>query len=231
MHNYMPHQPPNQYRQLRPQKTPLYVPAVLRPTEFPAKQSPMTPPKSLHGSLDSLEGADVDAVVSAARTDLDLAMHGDWIEDEELGNVTGPPNREHWKPDEASPTCDSAQCRSSFNLFVRKHHCRHCGHIFCSNHTAFTAPLDQEARFHPDGYPSRVCDTCHTQFERWDTARSIRRKNSNDTETCVMSQPPTPLGAPGSTAHRRTISGHSLGGKTPEQAASSVPRDWAWSTF
>ena len=94
--NYLPHQPPNQYRQLRPQKTPLYVPAVLRPTEFPPK-SPLTPPKSLHGSMDSLEGGDVDATLGAANSQLDQAMETDWIDDEELGEVKGPPSREHWK--------------------------------------------------------------------------------------------------------------------------------------
>jgi hypothetical protein len=95
MPNYLPHQP-NQYRQLRPQKTPLYVPAVLRPTEFPPK-SPLTPPKSLHGSMDSLEGGDVDATLGAANSQLNLTMENDWIDDEELGEVKGPPSREHWK--------------------------------------------------------------------------------------------------------------------------------------
>ncbi|KAK4937090.1 Zn finger protein, partial [Elasticomyces elasticus] len=44
---------PNPARQLRPLKSPLYVPAVLRPTEhFPTMQSPATPPRSTKGSLD-----------------------------------------------------------------------------------------------------------------------------------------------------------------------------------
>src|SRR5271155_5871437 len=134
------------------------------------------------------------------------------------------------QPDEASQTCDSPKCRSSFNLFVRKHHCRHCGHIFCAEHTAYTIPLNQDARFHPDGFLSRACDACYQQYQRWDTARSIRRKNSNDTEGAGKSESPPAMNATGS-CHRRIMSGHVHAGKTPELAASSVPRDWAWSTF
>ncbi|CAL8574658.1 Zn finger protein [Xanthoria parietina] len=42
-------------RQLRPPKSPMYVPAALRPTERPHRPSPLTPPRSLHGSTDSLD--------------------------------------------------------------------------------------------------------------------------------------------------------------------------------
>ena len=136
------------------------------------------------------------------------------------------------QPDEASPNCDSPQCRSSFSLFIRKHHCRHCGHIFCSSHVPFTIPLDQGAKFHPDGIASRACEVCHRQFQRWDTARSIRRQdsqNSRDDNSNNESGPPTPLAGP--TGHRRMISGGLRTGKPVEQVANSVPKDWAWSTF
>src|SRR3954454_15908334 len=45
-------------RQLRPPKSPLYVPAVLRPTDPPkrtARQSPLTPPHSKSNSFDDSE--------------------------------------------------------------------------------------------------------------------------------------------------------------------------------
>jgi hypothetical protein len=110
-------------------------------------------------------------------------------------------------------------------LFVRKHHCRHCGHIFCSTHTAYTIPLDQEAQFHPGGVESRACDTCYRQFQKWDTARSMRRKNSNDSSD--TNGPATPLAGPN--VHRRAISQQM--GQQSESVASSVPKDWAWGTF
>ena len=94
MDTYLKYQLPNQVRQLRPPKSPLYVPAVLRPTERPPRQSPMTPPKSLHGSLDSLQEESFDERMGAAP--FDVATHG-FIGEEELGDVTGPPKKDHWK--------------------------------------------------------------------------------------------------------------------------------------
>jgi FYVE zinc finger len=229
MNDYIQQHAPNPYKQIRQLKSPLYVPAALRPTEhFSTPTTPATPPKSQHGSLDSLQDAEANAAAEAAQTQLEIdALGTHWVIEEELGEVTGLPTREHWKPDNASPQCDSPHCFSNFNLFVRKHHCRHCGHIFCATHVTRTIPLDQNAQFHPDGTDSRACEMCHRQYIRWDAARSLRRKNSQNSKD-DDSGPPTPLAGPGS--YRRMISG-GIRGKQPEQMANSVPKDWAWSTF
>jgi hypothetical protein len=129
------------------------------------------------------------------------------------------------QPDEASPSCDSPKCRSSFNIFVRKHHCRHCGHIFCSEHTAYTIPLDQYAKFHPDGIQSRACDSCYRQYQKWDAVRSLRRKNSENS-TADGRESATALAEPDRSVHSPQMSA-----KPSEPVASSVPKDWAWSTF
>lgn len=226
---------PNPTKQLRPFKSPLYVPAVLRPTEhFPIIA---TPPKSTRGSLEDLE-AQKDNTIK--QSDLDIYLSQVPVDEEELADVTGPPKQDHWKPDEASTSCDSAQCRSNFNIFVRKHHCRHCGHIFCSSHSNQTIPLDQEARFHPSGYQSRACQTCHKQYQRWDSARSMVRKDSDGSagseDSKSYKSAPTIAHQPG---HRRMISAamSTRGGHQHQQSqnassmANSVPKDWAWSTF
>lgn len=36
---------------------------------------------------------------------------------------------DHWVPDEDVISCPS--CSSKFSLTKRKHHCRHCGNVFC----------------------------------------------------------------------------------------------------
>lgn len=223
---------PNPAKQLRPLKSPLYVPAVLRPTEHFPIMSPMTPPKSTRGSLDNLEEH---GETERQQSDLDTFLAQIQVDEEELGDVTGLPKQDHWKPDEASTSCDSPQCRSNFNLFVRKHHCRHCGHIFCSSHSSQTIPLDQEAKFHPNGYQSRACEACHKQYSRWDTARSMKRKDSGDSagseDSKSSTSAPTVPHTPG---HRRMGSSaiSTKGGKKEQQSiANSVPRDWAWSTF
>lgn len=227
LQNYMSYQLPSQIKQLRPPKTPLYVPAVLRPTEFPSKSSPPTPPRSLHDSLDILEDSDLEAEIirraqEEGKTPQEIVAEHNWVGEEELGEVTGLPTREHWKPDAASPTCDSPKCRSSFNIFVRKHHCRHCGHIFCSSHTTYTIPLDQEARFHPDGTSSRACEHCHQAYRRWDVARNLSRKNSQTSSSQASES------VPSSPQVGRSF----MAPKKPSQdAAASVPKDWQWSTF
>lgn len=123
-------------RQLRPPKAPLYVPAVLRPTEKPSRfahgskhssitsvskvgspNGPLTPPSTPGTSFDSADGTHL--------TDENMQRHmlGDegykvgvtrvvtdeWNE-ELLEEVTGIPTRNHWK------VCD-------FYLFVWFHRC------------------------------------------------------------------------------------------------------------
>jgi hypothetical protein len=93
---------PTQNRQLRPQKSPMYVPAVLRPTDPPrraARSAPLTPPQSMHSSFDDLENS---RALSRRSTDGDGKMGlGSIVESElnieGLGKVTAPPTRDHWK--------------------------------------------------------------------------------------------------------------------------------------
>lgn len=90
-------------RQLRPPRTvlPTYIPAVLRPTERPARHAPPTPPRSGPSSFDRHDGRGA-GDFDRAMTDPVLGGHitrmvtDEWI-DERLGKVTGPPTRNHWK--------------------------------------------------------------------------------------------------------------------------------------
>ncbi|PWA86553.1 zinc finger, FYVE/PHD-type, Zinc finger, RING/FYVE/PHD-type [Artemisia annua] len=74
----------------------------------------------------------------------------DWI------NLRKPVNEEkdHWVPDEASTKCTS--CSSYFGAFLRRHHCRNCGDIFCDKCTQGRIALTAE-----ENAPQvRVCDQC-----------------------------------------------------------------------
>ncbi|CAN1127364.1 Protein FREE1 [Linum perenne] len=75
---------------------------------------------------------------------------GEWI------NFVKPPNEEkdHWVPDEAVTKCTS--CGTDFNAFIRKHHCRNCGDIFCDKCTHGRIALTAEE----NAQPVRVCDRC-----------------------------------------------------------------------
>lgn len=62
-----------------------------------------------------------------------------------------------WVPDQLVVACSS--CNASFTLFRRRHHCRACGQIFCSECSKYTRTLDRW------GYnePVRVCESCYNQ--------------------------------------------------------------------
>lgn len=74
----------------------------------------------------------------------------DWM------NLMKPGNEEkdHWVPDEATTKCTA--CRADFGAFLRRHHCRNCGDIFCDKCTQGRITLAADDH----GQPVRVCDQC-----------------------------------------------------------------------
>lgn len=66
----------------------------------------------------------------------------------------GTEEKDHWVPDEAVTKCIS--CATAFNAFVRKHHCRNCGDIFCDKCTQGRIALTADE----NAQPVRVCDQC-----------------------------------------------------------------------
>lgn len=65
-----------------------------------------------------------------------------------------------WKADSSVSQCD--WCGLVFNAFIRRHHCRHCGGIFCSSCSDFKHYLFKL------GYckPVRVCSKCNRYIGR-----------------------------------------------------------------
>lgn len=63
--------------------------------------------------------------------------------------------------DEESVQC--GQCGSNFSLFLRRHHCRLCGGVFCDGCTQRRVALPPH--FHLEG-PQRVCDVCFRRLEQ-----------------------------------------------------------------
>lgn len=232
-----PHLPAHT-RQLRPPKSPLYVPAVLRPTDPPrraARQSPLTPPDSSNNSFDSLDHArtlsrrstgDSGKFGLGAITEAEYSIEG-------LPKVTALPTREHWKPDSESAVCDETTCTRYFTYFTRRHHCRRCGNIFCDMHSLYSIPLDQDANYHPKGTKSRSCEHCWIDYRRWAIARSSRSNSETSDRDSDTQTPTTPVvDCKGKVGVMGSIFGqkNTVGG-TPESMAQSVPRDWNWSTF
>ncbi|KAI4316964.1 hypothetical protein L6164_024885 [Bauhinia variegata] len=92
---------------------------------------------------------------------------GDWM------NLIKPANEEkdHWVPDEAVSKCTG--CGTDFSAFVRKHHCRNCGDIFCDKctHGRIALTADENAQ------PVRVCDRCMAEVtQRLSSAKEAASK-------------------------------------------------------
>lgn len=95
-----PHMQPR-VQQIRPPKSPMYVPAVLRPTEKPLRHSPPkdgTSTSTKYGSPDSLgEGSTpLQTIAGPMPAGVSRIVTEEW-NDEALGKVTGRPSRDHWK--------------------------------------------------------------------------------------------------------------------------------------
>ncbi|KAJ3016192.1 UNVERIFIED_CONTAM: hypothetical protein HDU68_012369 [Siphonaria sp. JEL0065] len=87
-----------------------------------------------------------------------------------FGNSIGTIGRERspvgsWQSSETAVQCK--HCKRKFSLFLRKHHCRWCGFVFCdtcSNHRVALSNGSEQAGASSDSQQAfhRVCDTCYT---------------------------------------------------------------------
>ena len=48
--------------------------------------------------------------------------------------------KRYWMPDKACKDC--SECGAKFSWFLRRHHCRICGRIFCNTCCSLTIPGD-----------------------------------------------------------------------------------------
>ncbi|KAJ8324866.1 hypothetical protein BDV3_004749 [Batrachochytrium dendrobatidis] len=79
--------------------------------------------------------------------------------------VTGPDihslNRDHWIEDKDAVECHDPTCTKKFGVFVRRHHCRKCGNIYCAEHVSKHMRLSiATLEYHPHGVETKICDMC-----------------------------------------------------------------------
>lgn len=89
--------------------------------------------------------------------------------------------QDHWKPDEAVEACEAPGCNVPFSFFVRRHHCRRCGGIFCAKHSRKEMSLNVNAEpVISGGRRFRVCDECYALgYDAKPTARDPESEQSN----------------------------------------------------
>ncbi|KAK3333178.1 hypothetical protein B0T19DRAFT_118767 [Cercophora scortea] len=214
-----------------------YMPAVLRPTQFPSKAPPPKPKPEDEAETDeralrpnssfiSLGGLGALGLLSRRSTGDSGKCMGDDFNLDLFPKPTGVPTRKHWKPDQASSLCDHATCKKYFSYITRRHHCRKCGNIFCDSHSAYVIPLDQDANYNPRGTPSRACAHCYSQFKEWRSRANSQSSSLGSSDAILADGTRSPT-----VASPTSVANHRLPHATAADAAHSVPRDWNWSTF
>lgn len=90
--------------------------------------------------------------------------------------------REHWVPDERAANCTG--CGKEFRAFVRKHHCRSCGNIFCRGCSGLRIPLHMDHYKEGQEKEKRVCAECYTRVQE------VRRSGGTYTVQHSGQRPP-----------------------------------------
>ncbi|TID29540.1 hypothetical protein CANINC_001814 [Pichia inconspicua] len=89
--------------------------------------------------------------------------------------------RDYWLDDASATKCRS--CDRKFTTFLRKHHCRICGKIFCSNCTTFI----DGTKFNYNG-SMRVCLLCNKLADRYDEEVFSSEDEEDEVEHTVLGE-------------------------------------------
>ena len=95
--------------------------------------------------------------------------------------------RTHWQRPSGYDACSDPMCGKRLGGSVGQVNCRHCGKLFCDEHTLYQMKLSRSAQHEPvRGFWCRVCETCyksrdgyndHSGFERghFEFFKTVRR--------------------------------------------------------
>lgn len=92
-------------------------------------------------------------------------------------------SRDFWMPDQSCRVC--YDCDSQFTLFNRRHHCRHCGRIFCAKCTTNSVPPSSSQRNSWEEWEKvRVCNYCYQQWEQGLTPSYKKERQVSNLDHC-----------------------------------------------
>ncbi|KAF2124680.1 hypothetical protein P153DRAFT_301284 [Dothidotthia symphoricarpi CBS 119687] len=212
-----------QHMGIRPLKTAIGVPAALRKTERPIKQSPPKVDSARTSPNNGWVGGSPFGQLSNDRAVTPVSQVGNEdmhsiYNDVPMSPTAGPITRNHWQADGSTSVCSASACQTPFGLFNRRHHCRKCGGVFCWQHSSKQVRLDELARFHVEGELYRACDRCHGSFREWEHLRSSRTNSESSGSSAAAIQVEAPV-----MPKRPDLRVGSL--------AQSFQGAWNWSTF
>jgi hypothetical protein len=82
-----------------------------------------------------------------------------------------------WIPDNMSEQC--SMCKSPFTFYLRKHHCRCCGRIFCYKCSNYTIIIPEDFSYlhkkTQETIASRVCKACHDNIIQFNDTNKLMK--------------------------------------------------------
>ncbi|AEY98174.1 FAFR490Cp [Eremothecium gossypii FDAG1] len=256
-------------RQINEPKKPMYTPAVLRDisetnltwnqlkAHSPSPSATSVPHnnglyivKSGHSNSASSIHSTGSSFLSDYRRKFDMWLGYGKCPNQPMQRVNlVPPTRKHWVSDNKRQAC--RYCHKLFTFWERKHHCRHCGDIFCQQHVRHWLYLNPKAKFIIGGgglgMLSKICDNCLEEYER------LVKDGPNGVNTGTGS--PSNIDSPGNVTPRKNyqkqnssnpkvsaakINGVAEGDEVQpgtsgrqrlDSFVGSIPADWSWSSF
>ncbi|CCH44491.1 RUN and FYVE domain-containing protein 1 [Wickerhamomyces ciferrii] len=199
-------------RTINDPKRPMYIPAVLR--QSPTNLKPE--------DLKFINELKTKKLISSSPTKPSSFQTN--------SSLSKTPTKTHWKKDDYRDGC--ALCSKKFTFFERRHHCRHCGDLYCSEHLSNHISLNLNANFTMDFSNSllcKVCDLCIVEYEGF-----IREKLGSFNSTSVNDN------EDGNNDSNVNVNVNGNGkdkvnGKKKDKKfdsfVGSIPADWSWSSF
>eukprot|EP00755_Sulcionema_specki_P020959 Sspe_Gene.12857::Locus_4405_Transcript_1_1_Confidence_1.000_Length_878::g.12857::m.12857/K07208/RHEB; Ras homolog enriched in brain len=92
-----------------------------------------------------------------------------------------------WRRDEEATHCED--CSAEFSFFNRRHHCRHCGEVFCNKCSSERRVLRPEMGY--DKEAQRVCRSCAKQIDAGVAAATLNEPERRESvlkqrKICVL---------------------------------------------
>ncbi|KAG8526538.1 uncharacterized protein KY384_008738 [Bacidia gigantensis] len=87
----------------------------------------------------------------------------------------------HWQRRGPDDKCSEPACGKRLTAVNGNVNCRHCGKLFCEEHTMYQMKLSRSAQHEPvRGLWSRVCETCYKSREGYSDRHGLEQDVTND---------------------------------------------------
>lgn len=90
-------------------------------------------------------------------------------------------SREHWQKRGPNDVCSEPMCGKRLSSTNGSVNCRHCGKLFCEEHTMYQMKLSRSAQHEPvRGIWCRVCETCYRSREGYNDKTGFERDHLSE---------------------------------------------------